>query len=117
MHERAILGLIEQVILVNDNIKTKYIARIDSGATSSSIDTNLAKELGLGPAYKEKIVKSASGIEKRPVIKVTVTILGQEIEGDFTLADRDHMTYPLLIGQNILKTGKFLIDPLKEVDK
>jgi len=37
-----------------------------------------------------------------------------EIEDEFTLADRSHMTFPMLIGQNILTKGKFLIDPLKE---
>ena len=44
------------------------------------------------------------------------TTLGTtELEGDFTLANRSHMTYALLIGQNILKAGHFLVDPLKKV--
>ena len=39
---------------------------------------------------------------------------GLVIEAEFTLADRAHMNYPLLIGQNILKKGNFLIDPNKK---
>ncbi len=113
MGERTILGLTEEIIL-KGSVERKVQARIDSGATASSIDVSLANQLNLGPAYKDKVVKSASGVEKRPVIKVKVKIENQDIEADFTLADREHMTYPLLIGQNILKEGKFLIDPLKK---
>ena len=46
-------------------------------------------------------------------MKAIVKIGDQEIEEEFTLADRSHMTYPVLIGQNILKKGNFMIDPNK----
>lgn len=89
------------------------MARIDTGATSSSIDNKLANELGLVPITKSKIVKSAYGVKRRPVVKAKVKMDGFTIEEEFTLADRSHMTYKLLIGQNILKKGDFLIDPNK----
>ena len=117
MGERYILGLIENVILLGSNGEEELIARIDSGAITSSIDLNLAKKLNLGPAIRSKVVKSASGVSERPIIEAKIKINGNTIMDEFTLADRSHMTYPILIGQNILKQGKFLIDPLKEVNK
>lgn len=114
MEERYILGLIEQVTLLgNENKEQVLTARIDTGATSSSVDLNLAEDLNLKQTERTKVVKSASGIKKRPLVKARVKINGVIIEEEFTLADRNHMTYPLLIGQDILKKGKFLIDPLK----
>ena len=115
MAERKVLGFAEPVILLgNDEKEENVIARIDTGATSSSIDINLAKKLNIGPIIRSKIVKSASGIRKRPMVKAKVNLNGTLIEEEFTLADRSHLTYQMLIGQNILKKGKFLIDPLKE---
>jgi hypothetical protein len=114
MGEKVILGLTEKVIVLGENGKQEVIGRIDTGATASSIDFSLAGTLELGPITKSKIVKSASGIKKRPIIKARVQLNGDVIEEEFTLADRSHMTYPLLIGQNILKRGNFLIDPNKE---
>jgi len=110
--EKVFLGLTEQVKLIGKK-QVELTARIDTGATSSSIDSKLAGELSLGPVIKTKVVKSASGVKKRPIIKATIILKDIEMEGEFTLADRRHMTYLLLIGQNILKKGNFLIDPLK----
>lgn len=111
--KRIILGLTEKIIVIGPDKEEKVIARIDSGATASSIDLKLSAKLGLGPITRTKIVKSASGIKRRPIIIVKVKINGDILEEEFTLADRVHMTYPVLIGQNILKKGKFLIDPNK----
>jgi hypothetical protein len=116
MVERAVLGLTEKII-VHGNTQEQLIARIDTGATSSSIDSTLASKLGIEPTTKLKIVKSASGVKKRPLVTLTIQINGDTIEEEFTLADRSHMSYSTLIGQNVLKKGKFLIDPLKEVEE
>lgn len=109
--ERVVLGLTEQIVLLANN-ETR-VARIDTGATASSIDKTLADQLQLGPVIRTKIVKSASGVKERPIVKATIQLSGLTIEEEFTIADRSHMTYPLLIGQNILKRGNFLIDPNK----
>ncbi len=114
MKDKVILGLVENVsIQGNGGKETTVVARIDTGATASSIDSALATELELGPILRSKVVKSASGVKKRPTIKATIFIKGIRIEEEFTVADRSHMTYRILIGQNVLKKGNFLIDPLK----
>ncbi|MBU0470868.1 MAG: RimK/LysX family protein [Nanoarchaeota archaeon] len=115
MLKKVILGLTEQVDLIgNQGQKINIKARIDTGATSSSIDLGLAKELNLGPVVKSKVVKSASGVKKRPIVKAKIILREIEMEEEFTIANRNHMTYQVLIGQNILKKGNFLIDPLKK---
>lgn len=111
--ERTIVGLVEKVILKHDGQTDELLARIDSGATKSSVDITLASKLKLGPIVESKLIKSANGSKLRPFVKVTAIIAGQEVSDIFSLADRSHMKYKVLIGQNILKRG-FLIDPSKE---
>ena len=109
---KVVIGLAEKVNIKYINGKKKVIAKIDTGATKSSIDTNLAAELKLGPVIKSKLVKSAHGSKLRPIIEATIELAGKKIKSEFTLADRAHMKYRILVGQNILKDG-FLIDPTK----
>jgi hypothetical protein len=111
---KIIIGLTEKVILISPTKKRKRImARIDTGATKSSVDARLAAELALGPVRKIKLVKSASGSKLRPVIKVSIKLSGKSLKSEFTIADRSHMKYRVLVGQNILKKG-FLINPNKK---
>lgn len=111
---QVILGLIEQVTIFGNRTEKKVMARIDTGATSSSIDSKLVEELGLTATEKFKVVRSASGTLKRPTVNLKIKMDGLTIEEEFTLADRSHMNYPLLIGHNILKKGNFLINPHKK---
>ncbi|MBN2881167.1 ATP-dependent zinc protease [Candidatus Woesearchaeota archaeon] len=113
MEDKRILGLTEDVMVYSETKSKKVLARIDTGATRSSIDIKLAAELGLGPILETRQVKSSLGTDLRPIVRAKIEIAGKELESTFTLADRDHMNYKILIGQNILKEG-FLIDPLKK---
>ena len=113
MKDKIILGLTEDVVVISNIGKQTVHARIDTGAVSSSIDANLAAELKLGPIEKTKKVKSANGMKLRPVIRGRVQLGGRIFDNLFTLADRSHMTYRVLIGQDILRQG-FLIDPNKD---
>ncbi|MFC1800864.1 RimK/LysX family protein [Nanoarchaeota archaeon] len=113
MPKRPVLGLTEKITVIGPEKKKTVMARIDTGATKSSIDVALAADLKLGPVISKKLVKSASGTIMRPVIKAKVTLIRKNFNEEFTLAERSHLKYPVLIGQNILKKEKFLIDPLK----
>ena len=107
---KIVIGLAEKVKIIQKTGGKVVISKIDTGATKSSIDTNLAAELKLGPVIKSKLVKSAHGSKLRPIIEATIELAGKKIKSEFTLADRAHMKYRILIGQNILQEG-FLIDP------
>ncbi|MBI4148583.1 ATP-dependent zinc protease [Candidatus Woesearchaeota archaeon] len=108
---KTVIGMTEEVSIIGERSK-RVAARVDTGATRSSIDVVLAHELGLGPTLKTVKVKSASGSTVRGVIKTKIIIANRKIKASFTLADRRHMKYKVLVGQNILKRG-FLIDTAK----
>lgn len=115
MQEKTVLGLTEKItIFGNNNLRKAVTARIDTGATNSSIDMDIAEELELGPVKRTKLVKSASGKGRRAIVAVKIMLDNKILEDDFTLAKRKHMAYPVLIGQKILKKGSFLIDPNKD---
>ncbi len=111
--DRSVVGLTEPVTIIQNGDRETVTARIDSGATKSSIDIALASKLRLGPVVASRMVKSANGARLRPMVEVTLLIARKELTAKFTLADRSHMKYKVLIGQNILERG-FLIDPCKE---
>ena len=112
LDSKVVIGLVEKVEIRHSSGKEDIAAKIDTGATKSSIDIVLASKLNLGPVIKSKIVKSAHGNKLRPIIEASIELAGKKMKSEFTLADRSHMKYPILIGQNILKEG-FLIDPNK----
>ncbi len=114
MSEKKILGLIEEIsIFDSQGVEQKIPAKIDTGADNSSIDLTLASELSLGPITKTKSIVSSHGRSIRPVVFLRLKIADVVIEADFTLYNRSHMNYKILIGKNILRKG-FLIDPSKE---
>lgn len=110
--KKKIIGLTEFITLIGEK-KRKVKAKIDTGADKSSIDLKLAAELKLGPVVKTRLIKSAAGSLVRPIIRTKVIFAGREMEVYFTMADRAHMKYRVLIGKNILRKG-FLIDPTRE---
>jgi hypothetical protein len=112
---KVIVGLTEFVIIKGSHGNKEVIARMDSGATKSSIDISMASELNLGPVVDSRLIKSAHGSKLRPVVEVEVIVRNRRIKARFTIADRCHMRYPVLIGQNVLRNG-FLIDPTRRVD-
>ena len=109
---KIILGLTARVIIFGKKGKKEVIARVDTGATKSSIDSSLAKELDLGPTLTHTRVKSTHGTRYRPVVTADISISGEIRHTELNIAEREHMKYKVLIGQNILKKG-FLIDPSK----
>lgn len=110
--QKKIVGLTEPITLTGEKSKKRVMAKVDTGADKSSIDMKLAAELQLGPVVKISLIKSASGSRKRPIISSNVLFAGKEMKVHFSIADRSHMKYKVLIGRNILKKG-FLIDPSK----
>lgn len=112
MEGKTIIGLTEDIVVLSPHGEKVVHARIDTGATISSIDANLAAELKLGPIEEVKRIKNANGIKVRPALRAKIRLAERSFEALFTLADRSHMKYRALIGQDILKHG-FLIDPSK----
>ena len=111
---KTTLKIIEEVILKDKEGKDrKILAKVDTGATRSSLDTRLASELKLGPIVRTKLIKSSHGSSLRPVVEAEIKIKGEKIKTQFTLADRKRMKYKILIGVNTMRCGNFLVDPSK----
>ena len=110
---KVVIGLVEKITILGNRKRKTLLAKIDTGATRSSIDLNLAKELKLGPVLRSKLIKSAHGSKLRPIVEVEVMITKKKMKTEFTLADRSHMKYGVLIGLDVLKNG-FIIDPMKK---
>jgi len=110
---KTVIGLTEPIIIFTKSGEKRTInAKIDTGASKSSVDLSLARELKLGPIIRSKLIKSAQGNQIRPVIEADIELAGKRRIEEFTIADRWHMKYRVLVGQNILKHG-YLIDPSK----
>ncbi|WP_221390133.1 RimK/LysX family protein [Dyadobacter sp. NIV53] len=106
--------------------------RVDSGATTSSIHCSRVKlikednhtilrfylDAKKGAPqqsfsvqdFKETVVRNSSGKEeKRYVIKTRIKLFGRKIRTEFSLANRQKMSYPILLGRKLLK-NRFIID-------
>ena len=107
------IGASEEIRIKNSQGSTvKVVAKIDTGAWSSSIDRNFAKELGLMKKrnilwYGEKI--SAFGKERRPIIQVKLYLAGRKIVTKMSVTNRSRLRYKMLIGRTDLQG--FLVKP------
>ncbi len=118
MEDPKTLGLIETIkIYSSEGEEKEVLAKIDTGASMSSIDVRLSEELGLNEIIGTKKVKSASGVGIRPIIKARIVLKGIEIEAKMTLADRSHMKYPVLIGSDVMSEYNFKVNPKEKLEK
>lgn len=109
---KTIKAIEEIRVLDSKNKQVKILAKIDTGAWSSTIDISLAKKLGL--LKKDKIIMtrrklSSLGEEQRPVIAFTFWLAGKKITTRATVSDRKPLRYQVLIGRIDLQG--FLISP------
>lgn len=90
------------------------LAKIDTGAGYSSIDEDLAEDLGidLDDPKDEVEIESANGDEKRPLVGVRIRIAGRNLDTRATVTDRSELSKDVLIGSRDL--DGFLIKPNEE---
>jgi len=111
---QTILGVIEPVE-IHDIAGDKHgiSAKIDTGAWRTTIDKSLAKKWGLNTKIIEHgKVRGALGRQERPIIELTMSLRDKPIKTRAYLADRSHLTYPMIIGRRDLKG--FLVDPTQK---
>lgn len=128
--ELSVFGQVEQTKV--EGVSEAFSSRIDTGATTSSINAvnievhkvegkdyvtfDVPQANGEAITMKKEVVRWASirqahseQTTQRPVIQLEVEIQDQAITAEFSLKDRNHMTYPVLIGRNIL-SGRAVVD-------
>ena len=104
-HATSVIGYTEEVLVSGTSGTERVLAKSDTGASRTSIDTRLAAAIGAGPIKSMTKVKSGSvkSGKARPVVDIVVGIGGDRHTVAASLADRGHMDYPLLLGRDILK--------------
>jgi hypothetical protein len=129
---RVIIGRIEFVVVRDAHLRLK--ARIDTGAGLSSVDAKILEIIKTDTGERVRFqLQDAEGKTKtlerdvvgwanikimgsdeknrRPIVKLSICLGGKRIKGRVNLNDRSNYLYPMLIGRNLLNTGKYLIDP------
>jgi RimK family alpha-L-glutamate ligase len=103
--EVPLIGYIEDVVVSGTSGSEQVLAKSDTGATRTSIDTSLAAEVGAGPIKSMTRVKSGSlkSGKARPVVDLVIGIGGTQHTVTASVEDRSHMGYPLLLGRDILE--------------
>jgi RimK family alpha-L-glutamate ligase len=114
--EPVVVGYTEEVVVHGTQGSKTVIAKSDTGATRTSIDTSLAAEIGAGPIKSVMKVKSGSlkSGKSRPVVDLVVGVGGRQHTVTASVEDRSHMDYPLLLGRDIL--GNYQVDVSKRAD-
>ncbi|MBW0133159.1 7TM domain-containing protein [Pseudonocardia abyssalis] len=100
----ATIGEQELVRITGPNGRTvEAVARIDTGASASSIDTGIAEDLGFDLEDAETItVASSLGREERPIVDGALQIAGQPKSVRFSVTDRSERSNPVLLGRSEL---------------
>ena len=120
------LSRAEEVILLPWDIK--LLARIDTGATVTSLDARglkidgdevefrLPEDYGGAllrlPIVAWRHVRSSKGRESRPVVEVDLCVASKRLRVRANLNDRSMVKYPIILGRNALK-DYFIVDVKK----
>lgn len=126
------LGWVENAKIAG--IEKEIKAKLDTGATTTSIyaeileqpdedsesggtikfqftDGEGIKEVFERPIVRWARIESRDGPDiRRPVVRMKFCIAGRWIEEEVNLANRKGFNYPVLVGRNMLKKGKFAVD-------
>ncbi|WP_435335635.1 RimK family alpha-L-glutamate ligase [Haloarchaeobius sp. TZWWS8] len=113
----VVVGYTEEVVVSGTSDSKTVLAKSDTGATRTSIDTGLAADIGAGPIKSVMRVKSGSLKQgkSRPVVDLVVGVGGNQHTVTASVEDRSHMDYPVLLGRDILKN--YQVDVSKRVDR
>lgn len=116
---QILIGPVEYVKVIGHHGEARVKCRIDTGASRTSVDVWLAANIGLGPTVDVAKFKSAflDEVRTRPLVRGIVEIAGVRFTLPVSLVDRSDMRYPVLVGMDILKSGRFLIDLTKRLPK
>lgn len=123
--DKLLVGEIEKVLI--KPLDNQVEARIDTGATTSSLDARniqrferdnqswvrfdlLNRQAGEIKTIERPLVRNAQirqsntdEPETRPVVLMSLTLADKSLMVEFSLSDRRHLTYPVLIGRNAMK--------------
>ncbi|AFI85433.1 ATP-dependent zinc protease family protein [Methylophaga nitratireducenticrescens] len=126
LNDKLVLGQTEWLWI--ESVNRVFPARVDTGATTSSLTAQdivtlerdgqkwarftIVPEEGSDNSYEVEAPiarianirqSSTNELDKRPVVRLTIRIGNMTDTAEFTLTDRSHMSYPILLGREFLK--------------
>ena len=99
---------IKVIGLTNPHYEPNWVvsveARIDTGATRSSIDEGFLSLLRLEEMVNEDAIKvrSANGTQRRDTVVLVVIDDDDELELEVSITNREHMAFPVILGRDYL---------------
>jgi hypothetical protein len=111
--DRATIGVVEEVTVVGPKGRVPILARIDTGAARTTLDTDLVARAGLGPVMDRVRIRASAADEpqEREVVPAKIIIAGREFDVPVAVTDRKDMRYHMIVGMDILRDSGFLVDP------
>lgn len=128
-HSLGVIGAVEPIYILP--MKSPFMARIDTGAETSSLDVTDKKvferdgeswvsfvlenrETGEKHRFEKQVerqisIKRIQKDEKRVIVNMDVKFGNEIINATFSLADRSKFDYQALVGRNIL-SGRAIVD-------
>jgi hypothetical protein len=103
------------VSIITPDGDVDILAKVDTGAYSSSLDESFFKKLNLDEkVIKNKMVRNVHGEESRDVYDIDVIIKGMKISSELNVFDRSQMKYKMIIGRQDIKKLRALVDVTKK---
>src|SRR2546428_10571156 len=113
--DRTAIGAVEEVVIRGSKGDIRVLARVDTGAARTSLDTDLALRAGLGPVFDRVRVRAAAADEpeERDVVDAKILIAGREFDVAVSGTGPQGTRDPQMHGVDGLPEAGFLVDPSK----
>ena len=111
--KRMIIGAVEEITVRGRRKEVKVLAKIDTGASRTTIDMELAARAGLGPVLDTVRIRTAvcEHPETRALVDADIVIRGRKFDVPVAITDRQDMRFHAIVGMDILLRSRFLVDP------
>ena len=92
------------VSIITPDGDVDILAKVDTGAYSSSLDESFFKSLNLDEkVIKNKMVRNVHGEEERDVYEIDFIVKGVKITSQLNVFDRSEMKYQMILGRKDIK--------------
>ncbi len=119
--QELVINSVEEIIVYTHKGTVRVLAKIDTGAESSSVDKKFVKRYGFDPHINETennacpggrfLVESANGDQCRERVELSFTLKNNFHSSPASVSDRSHSRYKILVG-NRDTSGTYLVRPL-----
>jgi len=111
----SVLGYTTRVRVAGRNGVEAAVAKSDTGAERTSVDTDLAGHIGAGPVVGTTQVRSGVGSEARPLVEIDLRVNGGWRSVTASITDRSGMSHAVLLGRDVLES--YTLDVARTVEE